>query len=64
MKTVKAHEVVIGQVLETWFGKQIVVDLLPYTGPHDFVINVIRFSSGAYISNIGTAVYSVVELEQ
>lgn len=59
METIKADDVKPGVGLNTWFGKHTVVALLPYTGPFDFILNIMRFSNGTEMSNEANAIYEI-----
>lgn len=57
MKNLSAKDVKVGMGLKTWFGTHTVVKILPYTGPFDFVLNILVFSNGAKMSNESNAMY-------
>jgi hypothetical protein len=60
MEKVKAENVKVGLGLKLWFGKHTVVRILPYTGPFDFIINIMEFSNGSKMSNEKNSTYELV----
>lgn len=59
MKRVYAENIKVGMGVKTWFGTHTVINILPYIGPHDFVLNILEFSNGSKMSNERNAVYEV-----
>ena len=37
-------------ILETWFGKHLIVRKLPYTGKFDFIAGIVEFENGSKMS--------------
>ncbi|MCM3272614.1 hypothetical protein [Paenibacillus elgii] len=54
---VAAEDVKAGMGLKTWFGTHTVIRISPYTGPFDFVLNILEFSNGTKMSNEKNAMY-------
>lgn len=61
MNTVSSENIKIGMGLNMWFGKHTIAGIYPYTGPLDFVINVIHFSNGTVMSNCAGQNYELVK---
>ncbi len=57
MNNISAENVKIGMGLKTWFGIHTVVDIKPYNGAFDFILNILVFSNGTEMSNESHAVY-------
>jgi hypothetical protein len=57
---INAQDVKVGMGLKTWFGKHTVVNIIPYIGPFDFVLNILVFSNGSKMSNTINSQYELV----
>lgn len=56
---ITAEGIKIGMGIKTWFGLHTVVAIEPYTGPFDFVLNILVFSNGSKMSNEKGAMYDI-----
>ena len=63
-KLVCGEDIRAGMHIQTWFGMQQIARIDPYTGPHDFVIGVMRFSSGHGMSIASGDMFDVVVVEE
>ena len=61
MARVSGENVKVGMGLKTWFGSHTVINILPYNGPFDFVLNILVFSNGSKMSNTKNSRYNLVE---
>ena len=43
MTKVKSSDLKVGMVIDCWYGSGHIAEILPYTGPIDFCIGVLRF---------------------
>ena len=48
-----------GDVLRTWFGNQTILDMLPYSGPFDFICGVAQLPD-AEMSIVRSELYEVL----
>lgn len=60
MDKVKAENVKIGMGLKTWFGTHTVINIEPYKGTFDFILNTLVFSNGTRMSNEKCVTYDLV----
>lgn len=59
MREVFAENLEVGMVVKTWFGNHTITEIKPYTGPFDFVLNILVLSGKTSMSNEQGAVYKV-----
>ena len=58
-KKIASENIKIGVGIKTWLGLHTVVGIEPYTGPFDFVLNILVFSNGSKMSNEKGAMYDM-----
>lgn len=62
MERIKAENVRVGMGLRTYLGTHTVVNIEPYVGPFDFVLNILVFSNGSKMSNTTNDIYDLFTL--
>lgn len=60
MTTVNSEDIKVGMFIKTWFGTHRIVELIPYTTPFDFTLNIMTFEDGSQMTNCKNQIWTLV----